>query len=646
MAVVPYPANPSGKEIDAFLLVPQAKGKKESTDESIFKVSQLPKGFKAALRQTVLDTIGEYYDAYKKGRMKKEPCITAAFLADTMNVYAATDADTKVKVTANIEMTAREVWKNLLRRAKLSAIDGILRALHKQGKLSRSVGIGDTGRETTCYEPPGFGESDELAEVKTALKVGDWARFQRGTDKRVVRITDKHSATRWSATDEGGAAYTVTVDPKTNTWSVTRGPRNLKALHRAQLANIGKTADAARIGESVGGTGVLVEADYSEKLRALHIRRGEVHEGGWSDEDLKRYFVPGKSVMTSRGWYTIAARDIRNNVVALVKASFNKSGGKGGAMKMSFSELAKKVRAGTFGANHPTKGYSGRDSERFGAKEKAKKDKKESVDERAVDVHPGGDGVRVSVRFSGTDIGDRYRQKFVTALRNKKLAGIDKVELDGSENGVVQFTASGPKWNTIIGPKIVHAFLKKRGYEPYIEEVAQESLDESKYVAYLGADPTPARVREFVAKLIANGAENVKVHHVELPDSEEQDDDEPFLVRQRGEVDSDTAVPLIIPNTDGTWPLDEREKRVRITSVPKMVKTATAVTVRNLSGEIEMDLETAKAQAIERSKNKFERRRDALAKIEGDQLTVSFSHLGTPIKPEWKATHYRFTVPV
>ena len=111
----------------------------------------------------------------------------------------------------------------------------------------------------------------------------------------------------------------------------------------------------------------------SHKSAVLETTRMEmvdphyINEGKWSQADAVRLLVPNKSVMTGKGWYTITKRDIDADKVTLKKATFNKSNAKSvGPMTMSFSGLLKKIKSGSWGVNHPEKGYTGRDSERFG----------------------------------------------------------------------------------------------------------------------------------------------------------------------------------------------------------------------------------------------------------------------------------------
>lgn len=112
-------------------------------------------------------------------------------------------------------------------------------------------------------------------------------------------------------------------------------------------------------------------------------------EAGPSEESMREYLVPGKSVLIRNVWWTIKKRDLDAGTVRLEVADFAKKDGSSGAPKqMRWTDLTAAIRAGKYGVTMGSKSYGPTQDREKRAKTRAAAGKDaapgtaESLDER------------------------------------------------------------------------------------------------------------------------------------------------------------------------------------------------------------------------------------------------------------------------
>lgn len=83
-----------------------------------------------------LRAIEDTYESYNKGGMRREPCLTATYIAEVMPAYAPS-----------------AFWRHGDRRDHISAVQAALGRLKRKGMIGSSLGVGFSGKETHCWEP-------------------------------------------------------------------------------------------------------------------------------------------------------------------------------------------------------------------------------------------------------------------------------------------------------------------------------------------------------------------------------------------------------------------------------------------------------------------------------------------------------------
>ena len=99
------------------------------------------KAFSVWLREWVIRFAKGQYEAYRSGRLREEPCITAGYCRGWL---------------LDGGELPREWWpvyRGMNTRKQLSLCQYALEAGRKGGQLGTSLGAGAGGRETRCYEP-------------------------------------------------------------------------------------------------------------------------------------------------------------------------------------------------------------------------------------------------------------------------------------------------------------------------------------------------------------------------------------------------------------------------------------------------------------------------------------------------------------
>lgn len=91
---------------------------------------------KTRLEAAITDAIESIYDRYHNGLLDREPSITVTYLVDTMEITGA---------VRDFFPTYRKSGRQLVQ----AACDRLVRA----GHLATSLGLGEHGNETRCYEP-------------------------------------------------------------------------------------------------------------------------------------------------------------------------------------------------------------------------------------------------------------------------------------------------------------------------------------------------------------------------------------------------------------------------------------------------------------------------------------------------------------
>lgn len=81
-----------------------------------------------------LDVIERTYDRYRAGGLRREPCLTATAIVESMP-YISDD------------------WHFSTRRNQVSMVRNALGRLKRKGRVGSSIGEGLTGREARCWEP-------------------------------------------------------------------------------------------------------------------------------------------------------------------------------------------------------------------------------------------------------------------------------------------------------------------------------------------------------------------------------------------------------------------------------------------------------------------------------------------------------------
>lgn len=88
------------------------------------------------LEAAIIETISDIYDRYNSGLLGREPSLTVTYLVDTMEITGS---------VRDFFPTYRQIGRQMVQ----AACDKLVRA----GRLTTSLGLGEHGRETRCYEP-------------------------------------------------------------------------------------------------------------------------------------------------------------------------------------------------------------------------------------------------------------------------------------------------------------------------------------------------------------------------------------------------------------------------------------------------------------------------------------------------------------
>jgi len=92
----------------------------------------------------------------------------------------------------------------------------------------------------------------------------------------------------------------------------------------------------------------------------IHLHNESLTEGKLNDKDLRKYFVPNKSVVIKNVWWTIKSRDLDKDRATLVVSTYAiKDGHKPGKMEIKYSDILKNINSGKWGGSTPDKGHMG-----------------------------------------------------------------------------------------------------------------------------------------------------------------------------------------------------------------------------------------------------------------------------------------------
>ena len=92
---------------------------------------------KTRLEAVIIETISDTYERYNGGLLSREPSITVTYLVDLM------------EITGSVRDFFPTSYRKMGRQMVQAACDKLVRA----GRLTTSLGLGENGNETRCYEP-------------------------------------------------------------------------------------------------------------------------------------------------------------------------------------------------------------------------------------------------------------------------------------------------------------------------------------------------------------------------------------------------------------------------------------------------------------------------------------------------------------